>query len=148
MKEEARFQIRGEVTKLSDESYKESVRVSMILRVATGQDRNAHLKITVWDEELCRVARACKGRHVLVVGRLTGGASQAGYYNAYLSADAILVEPAVAPAGGYGVASPAAARGASPHQVQHQQAKENGCQPQADDPLPWEENLSKDDIPF
>lgn len=146
MKEEARFQIRGEVTGLLDETYKESVRFSLVLRVALWQDKKAWFKVEVKGEELCRVARACKGRHVLVIGRMSGGQSPSGYYNAYLSADAILVEPAAAPAelrrgkpaayatsGGAGVAEPA------PAHTPRQQAK---ASPQH---MPHEDDA---DIPF
>lgn len=134
MKEEARFQIRGEVTGLLDETYKDSVRFSLVVRVALGQDKNAWLKVAVWGNELCRVARACKGRHVLVIGRMSGGQSQSGYYNAYLSADAILVEPGSERA--YGAADPA------PPQTQRQQATANGYAPPT---MPHEDDS---DIPF
>ena len=148
MKHEARFQIRGTVTDCRDETYGESKRSSLTLRVQVSQDKTALFNLSVWDAELCRVAAACRGKHVLVLGRLTGGKNERGYFNVWLAADAIMVEPGTVHAAGASAPAP------SPHR----HAKANGYQPQAggqqqaqqpkpEDPLPWE-GEEGDDIPF
>lgn len=140
MRESTRFHILGEVIDITEETYNEFTRTSIILRVHMAQDKVPQFKVGVFGDELCGVARQCKGRHVLVIGRLSGGVGKAGYYNTYMSADAILVEPAASRGASYGAAS----------QAPHQQAKANGYQPQPkpEDPLPWESGTENDDIPF
>lgn len=141
MKHESRFQIRGVVTDCRDETYQESRKCALVLKVQVSQDKAFLFEVSVWDEWLCRVAARCKGKNVLVLGRLTGGKNERGYFNVWMRAEALMVEPgSERAAGGVAPAAPAAA--------QHAQAKANGYQPQADEPLPWEENMANDDIPF
>lgn len=147
MKHEARFQIRGEVADLINETYGESTRFSMILSVQVAQDKKAQFKIGVWGEDLCGVARACKGRHVLVVGRMSGGINKAGYYNSYLNADAILTEPISSPQGNTAGGRQNARTTAPTPKYGQAGGQQQTQQPKPEDPLPWE-GEEDDDIPF
>lgn len=51
-------------------------------------------RATVYDAALVAVAETLRqGQQVCIVGRLRGGVNERGYYNYYLNAQAILIEP-------------------------------------------------------
>lgn len=150
MKEEARFQIRGRVERAYDKVAGKWQIVCLTVKAAAVKDgAEGEYEVEVWDDQLKELARACKGKAALLLGRIRSRRNENGYVNPRFSLDAIMVEPAAAPVelrrGEPGTVHAAGATAPTPHR----QAKANGYQPQPEDPLPWEEeNMAKDDIPF
>ena len=55
-------------------------------------------RVTAYEPSLVAIAQSLRhGQQICVAGRIRGGVNERGYYNYYLTAQAILVEPAVVP---------------------------------------------------
>lgn len=98
MRQEATFRIFGAVESVETGSRKISSNepcAQVHISVYGGKpgliDR---YRATVYDAALVAVAETLRqGQQVCIVGRLRGGVNERGYYNYYLNASAILVEP-------------------------------------------------------
>lgn len=92
MTEYVRVNACGRVT-LAEERFSAAGRGFARLCVATGGDARkaeAVAQFDFYDEEARALALRCKrGERVLVLGRLQGGFSDRGYWNAYLFGDAV-----------------------------------------------------------